>query len=551
MRLADLLDMTLVQKLADANFTANGMPIGIVDARDGSILAGRGWQDVCVHFHRAHARSRARCEASDRFIQGRLSEDAPCEYQCLNGLRDIGVGIVVAGEHLATLFLGQFFYEGEPPDREFFARQAREFGYDEPAYLAALERVPVFSHRSVENILAYNRSLARFLADLAEGELRRQRVEAQLRDTEERFRQGMLSTKTGFFDWDLDAGELRYDPRFHTWPQIPAILRGGVEEVAAVVAAPEDRPLLCESLRRVFDGRSDHLLVEYRRPPADGRVEWVRTRGTVVQRDPGGGPRRFCGTVTDITDWKELQERAIRAERMASLGTLAGGVAHEINNPLSYILSNLRFLTDELAAIGVGEPGRLAEASKVAGEALAGAERVRQIVQDLLVFARPSNVRGAVDLHGVLDLAVNVASSAIRSRACVVKDYGPVPPVFGDESRLGQVALNLLVNAAQAIPEGMPDRNQIRISTRQDPSGRVLLEIRDTGQGIAPEVRGRMFEPFFTTKPVGVGTGLGLSVCHGIVSSLGGEIAVESEVGKGTALRVWLPASAPDPRERA
>jgi signal transduction histidine kinase len=540
-RLAQLLDMSVVQRLAEASYTANGMPVGIIDAHDGSILVGCGWQDICVHFHRAHERSRARCQKSDEFIRDHLSEVAPCEYTCENGLRDIGVPILVAGEHLATLFLGQFFYEGESLDREFFVRQAREFGYDEAAYLAALDRIPVFGRRSVENILAFNRALARFIAELAEGTLRERTAQEDLRETERRLTLAMRASKTSFFDWDLEAGVLRHDPRFFTWPQVPVLIRGTLEEIADVLAAPEDRALVSEGLQGALDGRQDLYSIEHRRPAAGGRVAWVRARGMVVERDAAGRARRLCGTVTDVTERRELQERAISAERMASLGTLAGGIAHEINNPLSYVLSNLRFLSESLAALGPS-PGRLAEARDVVDETLQGAERIRQIVQDLLAFARPNREMKPVDLQRVLDLALSLASSEIRFRARMVKDYQAVPAVFGDEYRLGQVALNLLINAAHAIPAGRPDRNRIRVSTRTDPSGRAVLEVEDTGDGIPAEIRSRVFEPFFTTKPVGVGTGLGLSICHGIVTSLGGEITVESEVGKGTAFRVLLPA---------
>ena len=178
MRLAQLLDMSVVQRLAEASYTANGMPIGIIDAFDGSVLVGCGWQDICVQFHRAHPESLARCRESDSYIKGHLFQTSHCEYLCKNGLRDIGIPIVVAGEHVATMFMGQFFYEGETPDRDFFVQQARTFGYDERLYLAALDRVPVFSRRVAENILAYGAALTRFIAELAEGAHRRA-VDAQ------------------------------------------------------------------------------------------------------------------------------------------------------------------------------------------------------------------------------------------------------------------------------------------------------------------------------------------------------------------------------------
>ncbi|HEX9307056.1 MAG TPA: PocR ligand-binding domain-containing protein [Anaeromyxobacter sp.] len=177
MRLGDLLDLSVLGRLAEANYRASGMPVGIVDAIDGAVLVGSGWQEICTRFHRAHPLTLERCHESDQHMASHLAAGAPCEYTCKNGLRDIGVPIMVGDEHLATLFLGQFFYEAEAPDREFFARQAREIGFDETAYLAALDRVPVFSRAAVENMLTYNSMLARFISDLAEAALRRRRAE--------------------------------------------------------------------------------------------------------------------------------------------------------------------------------------------------------------------------------------------------------------------------------------------------------------------------------------------------------------------------------------
>jgi PAS domain S-box-containing protein len=277
----------------------------------------------------------------------------------------------------------------------------------------------------------------------------------------------------------------------------------------------------------------------------DGTVRTVSVTATAGGRDERGGVLWIDGTAEDVTDRREIDRRLALADRMASVGTLAAGVAHEINNPLSYILSNLKFLSGELGELEAKHPERLEEARKVTNEALEGAERVRRIVLDLHTFASPDDKPGPVDVHRVLDLAINIASNQIRVRARMVKDYGQVPLVQGDESRLGQVAINLLVNAAQAIPEGHPDENEIRIVTRVDSAGRTLIEVRDTGCGIPPEIRSHVFEPFFTTKPVGTGTGLGLSICHGIVTALGGEITLESDLGKGSVFRVALPPALP------
>ena len=153
---------------------------------------------------------------------------------------------------------------------------------------------------------------------------------------------------------------------------------------------------------------------------------------------------------------------------------------------------------------------------------------------------------GPVAVRRVLDSSINIAWNEIRHRARLVKDYGETPLVEGNESRLGQVFLNLLLNAAHAIPEGETERNEIRVTTRTDGRGYAIVEVRDSGMGIPIAIRERIFDPFFTTKPVGEGTGLGLWICAGIVSALGGEVKVDSEIGRGSTFRVTLPPALMD-----
>jgi len=186
-RLHDLLDLSIIQKMADAHYRAAGMPIGIIDAIDGSILVGSGWQDICVKFHRANPVSLQRCRDSDNYIKDRLVEGEACHYKCSNGLWDIGMPIVVAGRHVATMFLGQFFYEGEAPDREFFVQLAYELGFDVDEYLAALDRVPVFSREKVDYILEYDKALVSFVAGLAEHSLSKIKADEIVRESERKF----------------------------------------------------------------------------------------------------------------------------------------------------------------------------------------------------------------------------------------------------------------------------------------------------------------------------------------------------------------------------
>jgi nitrogen-specific signal transduction histidine kinase len=248
----------------------------------------------------------------------------------------------------------------------------------------------------------------------------------------------------------------------------------------------------------------------------------------------------------DVTQKRQTEAQLIVSDRMASVGTLAAGVAHEINNPLTYVTANLDLAIEEIRALSGGSAsGRMKDLEDLLIEAREGNARVTKIVRGLKTFSRIEEERSAViDLVPVLDLSINMAFNEIRHRARLVKQYGTMPRVIGDDARLGQVFINLLVNAAQSMPEGHMEANEIHVVTSTDALGQAVVEIRDTGPGIAPAILARIFDPFFTTKAVGVGTGLGLAICHNIITGMHGQISVESELGKGTIFRVALPATA-------
>jgi signal transduction histidine kinase len=239
---------------------------------------------------------------------------------------------------------------------------------------------------------------------------------------------------------------------------------------------------------------------------------------------------------------QSAQEQLLFADRLATVGRLAAGVGHEINNPLSYILSNLRFIRKELEMDEEASTPERQEVLEAAAAAHEGAERVRLIVQELRMMSRPDDVAlGRVELGSVVQGAVKLASRELRDRTQLVVDCEEVPAIWGNGPRLSQVVLNLLINAGHAIAPGKPQENEVRVVARANGSGSVVLEVRDTGCGIPKENLERIFEPFFTTKPIGEGTGLGLSVCHNIITAMGGTIQVESEVGRGTTFRITLP----------
>jgi signal transduction histidine kinase len=239
---------------------------------------------------------------------------------------------------------------------------------------------------------------------------------------------------------------------------------------------------------------------------------------------------------------QRLQAQLVISDRMSAVGVLAAGVAHEINNPLAIVISNLDLVLDELGKAPQSSSPCASELELMINEARQGADRVAQIVSGMKTFARAGEERRtALDVRPLLARAVKGALNALQRRARVVEDFAEVPLIEADEARIFQVFVNLLVNATQSIPEGDGQQDQVRISTRTDAVGRCVVEVNDTGRGIAPEILDRIFDPFFTTKAIGEGTGLGLSICHRIVNAIGGELTAWSEVGVGSTFRIVLP----------
>jgi signal transduction histidine kinase/ActR/RegA family two-component response regulator len=242
----------------------------------------------------------------------------------------------------------------------------------------------------------------------------------------------------------------------------------------------------------------------------------------------------------------EAEVEAARNDRLTSMGRLAASAAHEINNPLSYVGNNLEFIRRALS-----EQRAAVELMDAVSEASEGVARIGRIVADLQILAQRDEEHGqAVDVEQALRTALKLAEGQTRAKARVRQQIEPVPRVLADDARLVQVLLNLVLNAAQAIPEGHADSNEISVTVAPFGPGHVAIEVRDTGSGIAPELLDKVKEPFFTTKPIGKGTGLGLSLCDGIVRRYGGRLELESGPG-WTLVRVVLEVSPPDASDSA
>jgi PAS domain S-box-containing protein len=385
-------------------------------------------------------------------------------------------------------------------------------------------------------------STLQIFASRAAGELERQQADARIRE-----QAALLDvTHEAIQVWDLDGGIILWNKgaeRTYGWTSGEVVGRkaaGWLYENPAELKIAQAESLV----RGEWQG-------EIIKRTKDGRDLTVASRWALV-RDAAGDPKGILVIDADITGKKALETQLLVSDRMASVGTLAAGVAHEINNPLAAVMANLDYIADSLSRMTTGDVASMTSGMRDAwireeiktplDDAVEAAQRVRFIVRDLKIFSRSPNdaERGPVNVETIMESSLRMAWNEIRHRANLVKRYGRVPEVEGNEARLGQVFLNLVVNAAQSLPPGQAEHNEIRVATRVE-GERVIIEVSDTGAGIPPQIIGRIFDAFFTTKAVGVGTGLGLAICQRIVTDMGGTLTVESELGKGTTFRVSVP----------
>jgi signal transduction histidine kinase len=373
--------------------------------------------------------------------------------------------------------------------------------------------------------------------------------------------------QSGALSWDTRVVNAEAAQRFLSL-ELPA---GQTYEVAWQRAKmPEDAVAVKENTRQAILNGQPRYSHEYRVVDRQGETRWIFE--DVFVEPQGEGQWFLIGVSTDITQRKQLEAQLMQSDKMASIGSLAAGVAHEINNPMGFISSNLGTLgeyvrdlsslltsygeLEELIAQGELEKARetlqsirqqkeeldlqflLEDIGNLIGESREGAERVRRIVQNLKEFSHIDREEKALaNLNDGLESTLNIVWNELKYKATVEKAYGDLPQVPCYPQELNQVFMNLLVNAAQAIEE----KGTIAIRTYLEDE-QVCVEIADTGKGMPPEVQKRIFEPFFTTKPVGKGTGLGLTMAYNIVvDKHGGQILVNSKEGVGTTFTIRIP----------
>jgi PAS domain S-box-containing protein len=371
------------------------------------------------------------------------------------------------------------------------------------------------------------------------------RAAAALRASEERYQLAVAGANQGLWDWDLATDTMFVSARAQEFmglqPSEP--LRARREWIAATTYHPDDIDAVRAAMSDHLHGKTRFYAVDYRMKHPSGKWHWYRQRG-VALRDAEGRAYRMAGSMEDITAQKDLEGQLLQAKKLEAIGTLAGGIAHDFNNILAAILGY-----GEMAQKSAGEGTAL---RRHVDSVVSAGLRAKSLVARILAFSRSGIAeRKPVHVQSVVTEALDLAAASLPKQVHLVRALvGGDAAVMGDATQIHQVVMNLCANGAQAMKSGgtlavsldVVDKTRSIAATSALPGGRyVRLIVRDTGSGIPAKILERIFDPFFTTKDVGVGTGLGLSLVHGIVTDLGGGIEVDGRPGEGAVFTVYLP----------
>jgi PAS domain S-box-containing protein len=550
--LKDAFDIPEIQRLMDDLFRLTGIGASMVDAR-GGLLVTTGMQEICERFHRAHPGTARKCAESDRAICEDLAPGTYKVHQCGNNLRDAVTPLLVDGKHLGNLFLGQFLYDDEPRDHALFRDQARLYGFDQEQYLAAYDRVPRLSRETVATVMALYLNIAGMLSRLSFGGIRlartleeRGQLTASLWESEEKFRVLVESASEGIL--------VVQDERItYANPQALRFFAVSSGQIGSYYyldfTHPDDLEMIKSRYRRLDAGETLENREIFRIIDTAGAWMWVEGYSNEITW--GGKPARLI-FLTEVTKRKQaeeekdrLQAQLVQAQKMESVGRLAGGVAHDFNNMLGVILGHAELALDHAEG---SEPLR-ASLTEIRSAARRSADLTRQ----LLAFARRQTVTPKVlDLNeaiaGMLQMLQRMIGEQVR---LIWQPRADLWTVRMDPSQIDQILANLCVNARDAIPDvgtvhvltDMASLDELDCANRPGfvPGDYVLLSVSDDGCGMDGDTMAHLFEPFFTTKGPGNGTGLGLATVYGAVKQNRGFIGVTSEPGRGTTVTIYLP----------
>ncbi len=546
-RLDELIDLNALTELLERFHKVTGLVIAIVD-RNGDEIVSAGYRRICTEFHRACPGTSARCDENESYIREHIKTGKHITRKCKNGLTDAAYPITIDGEHVATVFSGQFLFE--PPNKTFFTKQARKNGFEEKTYLNALSEVPVYSKEQIDAIMGYYAQFAEMLAQLGRQTKRLEHLNTELTSAhdalvrnESRLRLALRVSAMGTWERDLVTGRLQGDA---AWKAMLGHTPDAMDTLESLFefVHPDD----LEALKRASQGRisigSEVMRAEFRLHTAEGEWRWMQTTGQTIARDSDGNPTRVLGVIQDISARRHAEERfrqqreaLAHVSRVSTMGELTASIAHEINQPLTAILANAqagsRFLNrpepdlEEVADVLVD----IADDARRAGEVI---RRLRALLRKGEIQHEPVNINTLIT-----ETCQMLNSEIVMRRTDLAFELTPrLGTIMADPVQIQQVLVNLILNGCEAMADVNHNTRLLTISTRSE-NGDAILSVTDTGTGIAPDQLENLFELFFTTKATGMGTGLAIS--SSIVDAHGGTIKALNRSEGGAEFRITLP----------
>lgn len=555
MNILEFIDFGKVNTLLEGFNQTTGFVTAILDL-DGNVLSKSGWRDICTEFHRINPETAKRCTISDTALANKMRGGEKYHfYQCLNGLVDVAVPLIIRERHVANLFTGQFFFE--KPDISFFKKQAEKYGFDERSYLKALEKVPIIPQENVKTAMNFLLNMTEMISEMTFQKLeqielneQRRKNEVALLHSEEDLKASQRIAHVGSWRLELESGHVVWSDELYKMYDLDPSLPPPPFKEHHKLFTPESWTRLSKALDNTIN-TGTHYELELETVRKDESRGWMWVRGESV-KDVSGSIVGLRGVSQDISmrkkaeaEQEKLKAQLLQAQKMESVGRLAGGVAHDFNNMLTIILGNTEIIMEE-SQLSDSHSDYLKEIYKAA-------EHSADLTKQLLTFARKQIIDPKVlnlnDVVGeMLKMLRRLIGEDIELNWLPADD---LESVRMDPSQVDQILANLCINARDAIKnigkvtietDNISIDEQYCIGTIDAiPGDYVMISVTDNGLGMDNATMLNIFEPFFTTKNVDKGSGLGLATVFGIVKQNKGFIHVYSEPGYGSTFKIYLP----------